>query len=167
MLIIYNFVKKITNRGVSKMKFIIQRVTNASCQVNQEITGEIQKGFLVFIGVSDEDTKEIADKMTKKMLGLRIFEDENGKTNLSLNDVGGELLLISQFTLYADCKKGNRPSFIKAGKPDMANEMYEYIIAKCKEEISVVEKGIFGADMKISLLNDGPFTIILDSDEIC
>ena len=149
------------------MKFIIQRVTNASCQVNQEITGEIQKGFLVFIGVSDEDTKEIADKMTKKMLGLRIFEDENGKTNLSLNDVGGELLLISQFTLYADCKKGNRPSFIKAGKPDMANEMYEYIIAKCKEEISVVEKGIFGADMKISLLNDGPFTIILDSDEIC
>ena len=149
------------------MKFIIQRVTNASCQVNQEITGEIKKGFLVFIGVSDEDTKEIADKMTKKMLGLRIFEDENGKTNLSLNDVGGELLLISQFTLYADCKKGNRPSFIKAGKPDMANEMYEYIIAKCKEEISVVKKGIFGADMKISLLNDGPFTIILDSDEIC
>ena len=149
------------------MKFIIQRVTNASCQVNQEITGEIKKGFLVFIGVSDEDTKEIADKMTKKMLGLRIFEDENGKTNLSLNDVGGELLLISQFTLYADCKKGNRPSFVRAGKPDAANEMYQYIIKQCKEEIPVVEQGIFGADMKISLLNDGPFTIILDSDEIC
>jgi len=105
--------------------------------------------------------------MTKKLLGLRIFEDENGKTNLALKDVNGELLLISQFTLYADCKKGNRPSFIRAGKPDAANEMYQYIINKCKEEISVVEQGIFGADMKISLLNDGPFTIILDSDEIC
>jgi len=149
------------------MKFVIQRVTSASCVVDNNITGEIGKGFLVFIGVSDEDTKEIADKMTKKMLGLRIFEDENGKTNLALRDVEGQLLLISQFTLYADCKKGNRPSFIKAGKPDMANEMYEYIIQKCKEEIPVVEKGIFGADMKISLLNDGPFTIVLDSDEIC
>ena len=105
--------------------------------------------------------------MTKKLLGLRIFEDENGKTNLALKDVGGELLLISQFTLYADCKKGNRPSFIRAGKPDAAKEMYEYIIQKCKEEIQVVEQGIFGADMKISLLNDGPFTIILDSEEIC
>lgn len=149
------------------MKFVIQRVTSAACKVDHSITGEIGKGFLVFIGVSDEDTKEIADKMTKKMLGLRIFEDENGKTNLSLKDVEGELLLISQFTLYADCKKGNRPSFIKAGKPDMANEIYEYIIQKCREEIPVVAKGIFGADMKISLLNDGPFTIILDSEEIC
>ena len=148
------------------MKFVIQRVTHASCQVDNEVTGSIGKGFLVLIGVSDEDTKEIADKMTKKLLGLRIFEDENGKTNLALKDVNGELLLISQFTLYADCKKGNRPSFIKAGKPDMANEMYEYIITKCKEEIPVVEKGIFGADMKISLLNDGPFTIVLDSAEI-
>lgn len=149
------------------MKFVVQRVTSASCRVDNEVTGEINKGFLVFIGVSDEDTKEIADKMTKKLIGLRIFEDEIGKTNLALKDVGGELLLISQFTLYADCKKGYRPSFIRAGKPDMANEMYEYIIAKCKEEIPVVERGIFGADMKISLINDGPFTIILDSDEIC
>ena len=149
------------------MKFVIQRVTNASCRVDDRITGQINSGFLVFIGVSDEDTKEIADKMTKKLLGLRIFEDENGKTNLALKDVEGELLLISQFTLYADCKKGNRPSFVRAGKPDAANEMYQYIIKKCKEEIPVVEQGIFGADMKISLLNDGPFTIILDSDEIC
>ena len=149
------------------MKFVIQRVTNASCRVDDQITGQINRGFLVFIGVSDEDTTEIADKMTKKLLGLRIFEDENGKTNLALRDVDGELLLISQFTLYADCKKGNRPSFVRAGKPDAANEMYQYIIKKCKEEIPVVEQGIFGADMKISLLNDGPFTIILDSDEIC
>ena len=149
------------------MKFVIQRVTNASCRVDDRITGQINSGFLVFIGVSDEDTKEIADKMTKKLLGLRIFEDENGKTNLALKDVEGELLLISQFTLYADCKKGNRPSFVRAGKPDAANEMYQYIIKKCKEEIPVVEQGVFGADMKISLLNDGPFTIILDSDEIC
>lgn len=149
------------------MKFVVQRVTSATCRVDNEITGEIKHGFLVFIGVSDEDTVEIADKMTKKLVGLRIFDDENGKTNLSLKDVDGELLLISQFTLYADCKKGYRPSFIRAGKPDAANKMYEYIIKKCKEEIPVVECGIFGADMKISLLNDGPFTIILDSDEIC
>ena len=149
------------------MKFVIQRVTSASCRVDDLITGQINRGFLVFIGVSDEDTTEIADKMTKKLLGLRIFEDENGKTNLALKDVEGELLLISQFTLYADCKKGNRPSFVRAGKPDAANEMYQYIIKKCKEEIPVVEQGIFGADMKISLLNDGPFTIILDSAEIC
>ena len=149
------------------MKFVIQRVTSASCRVDEQITGQINRGFLVFIGVSDEDTTEIADKMTKKLLGLRIFEDENGKTNLALKDVNGELLLISQFTLYADCKKGNRPSFVRAGKPDAANEMYQYIIKKCKEEIPVVEQGIFGADMKISLLNDGPFTIILDSAEIC
>ena len=149
------------------MKFVIQRVTSAACRVDDQITGSINRGFLVLIGVSDEDTTEIADKMTKKLLGLRIFEDENGKTNLALKDVDGELLLISQFTLYADCKKGNRPSFTRAGKPDTANKLYEYIIKKCKEEIAVVEKGIFGADMKISLLNDGPFTIILDSEEIC
>lgn len=149
------------------MKFVIQRVTNASCTVNQEITSSIQKGFLVLVGVSDEDTREIADKMVKKLIGLRIFEDAEGKTNLSLKDVGGELLLISQFTLYADCRKGNRPSFINAGKPDMAKELYEYIIEKCKQEIPVVKQGIFGADMKISLLNDGPFTILLDSKEIC
>lgn len=149
------------------MKFVIQRVASASCTVDGQVTGKIEKGFLVLIGVADSDTKEIADKMTKKLLGMRIFEDEAGKTNLSLHDVNGSLLLISQFTLYADCKKGNRPSFTKAGKPDMAKEMYEYIISKCKEEIPVVEKGIFGADMKIQLLNDGPFTIVLDSDEIC
>ena len=148
------------------MKFIIQRVTSASCCVDNKVTGQINRGFLVFIGVCDEDTTEIADKMTKKLLGLRIFEDEHGKTNLALKDVDGELLLISQFTLYADCKKGNRPSFIRAGKPDFANKIYEYIIQKCKQEIPVVEQGIFGADMKISLLNDGPFTIILDSKEI-
>lgn len=148
------------------MRYIIQRVTNASCTVDGRVTGEIEKGFLVFIGVSDTDTKEIADKMTKKLLGMRIFEDENGKTNLSLKDVNGSLLLISQFTLYADCKKGNRPSFTKAGKPDHANELYEYMIDVCKNEISNVQTGIFGADMKIQLLNDGPFTILLDSDEI-
>ena len=121
---------------------------------------------MVLIGVSDEDTKETADKMVKKLLGLRIFEDENGKTNLDIHTVGGSLLLISQFTLYADCKHGNRPSFIKAGKPDMANEMYEYIIAKCREQVETVETGEFGADMKVELLNDGPFTILLDSDQL-
>lgn len=149
------------------MKFVIQSVTEAACRVDNEITGQIGKGFMVLIGVSNEDTKEIADKMIRKLLGLRIFKDSEGKTNLSLHDVGGELLLISQFTLYADCKKGNRPSFINAGKPDMANEMYEYIISKCKEQIPVVERGVFGAYMQISLVNDGPFTIVLDSKEIC
>ena len=149
------------------MKFVIQRVQHASCVVDDKVIGEIEKGFLVLIGVAETDTREIADKMVKKLVGLRIFEDEEGKTNMSLSQVQGSLLLISQFTLYADCKKGNRPSFIKAGKPDMASEMYEYIIAKCKESVEKVERGIFGADMKISLLNDGPFTIVLDSDEIC
>lgn len=148
------------------MKFVIQRVTHASVTVEEQVIGKIDKGFLVLIGVSDEDTKEVADKMVKKLLGLRIFDDENGKTNLDLHTVGGALLLISQFTLYADCKKGNRPSFIRAGKPDMANEMYEYIIEKCKEQVPVVERGKFGADMKVELLNDGPFTIVLDSAEL-
>ena len=148
------------------MKFVIQRVNHASVKVDGNVVGKIDKGYMVLIGISENDTKEIADKMIKKMIGLRIFEDENGKTNISLKDASGELLLISQFTLYADCKKGNRPSFINAGKPDMANEMYEYIIEQCKKEISVVEKGIFGADMKVSLENDGPFTIVLDSKEI-
>lgn len=148
------------------MKFVIQRVNHASVNVDGNVVGKIDKGYMVLIGIAEDDTKEIADKMIKKMIGLRIFEDENGKTNISLKDVSGELLLISQFTLYADCKKGNRPSFINAGKPDMANEMYEYIIEQCKKEISVVEKGIFGADMKVSLENDGPFTIVLDSKEI-
>lgn len=148
------------------MRFVIQRVTHASVTVDGKVLGRIEKGFMVLIGVSDEDTKETADRMVKKMLGLRIFEDENGKTNLDLHTVGGGLLLISQFTLYADCRKGNRPSFIRAGKPDMASEMYEYIIAKCREQVSVVERGEFGADMKVELLNDGPFTIVLDSAEL-
>ena len=148
------------------MKFVVQRVTEASVAVDGNVIGKIGKGFLVLIGVSDSDTKEIADKMVKKLLGLRIFDDENDKINLSLTDVGGELLLISQFTLYANCKKGYRPSFIEAGAPDMANEMYEYIVEKCRQQFHV-ETGEFGADMKVSLLNDGPFTIILDSDDIC
>ena len=147
------------------MRFVIQRVNEASVAVDGNTIGKIGKGFLVLIGVSDSDTKEIADKMVKKLLGLRIFDDENDKINLSLSDVGGELLLISQFTLYANCKKGYRPSFIEAGAPDMANEMYEYIVSKCAE-VFHVETGEFGADMKVSLLNDGPFTIILDSDKL-
>ena len=148
------------------MRFVVQRVTHASVSVDGNVIGKIGQGFMVLIGVSDEDTKETADKMVKKLLGLRIFEDENGKTNLDIHTVGGSLLLISQFTLYADCKHGNRPSFIKAGKPDMANEMYEYIIAKCREQVEIVETGEFGADMKVELLNDGPFTILLDSDQL-
>ncbi len=148
------------------MRFVIQRVSESEVRVDGRILGKIGRGFMVLIGVCDTDTKETADKMVKKMLGLRIFEDENGKTNLSLDSVGGELLLISQFTLYANCRKGNRPSFIEAGAPDMASDMYEYIIGKCKEQVSVVERGQFGADMKVSLVNDGPFTIILDSDNL-
>lgn len=148
------------------MRFVVQRVTHASVTVDSQIIGKIGNGFMVLIGVADTDTREIADKMVKKLLGLRIFEDENGKTNLDIHTVEGELLLISQFTLYANCRHGNRPSFIEAGKPDMANEMYEYIIAKCKEQVPVVEKGEFGADMKVELLNDGPFTILLDSDQL-
>ena len=146
------------------MRFIIQRVSEASVTVEDQTIGKIQKGFLVLIGVSDSDTQETADKLIKKMIGLRIFEDENGKTNLSLADVNGSLLLVSQFTLYANCKKGNRPSFIESGDPALAEELYEYIISKCKENVPVVEKGSFGADMKVSLINDGPFTIVLDSD---
>ncbi len=149
------------------MKLVIQRVTHASVTVDNKVIGKIGKGYMVLIGVSDTDTKEIADKMLDKMIKLRIFEDENGKTNLSLADVGGELLLISQFTLYANCKKGNRPSFIEAGSPDHANALYEYIIEKCKERVDVVEQGEFGAEMKVELLNDGPFTVILDSEQIC
>lgn len=149
-----------------KVKFVIQRVTDAKVSVDGKVVGKIGKGFMVLIGIAGMDTVEIADKMIKKLIGMRIFEDENGKTNLALKDVGGELLLISQFTLYSDCKKGNRPSFVNAGAPDMADEMYQYIISQCKKEIDVVEKGIFGADMKVSLVNDGPFTIVLDSDEI-
>ncbi len=148
------------------MRFVVQRVTCADVKINGETAGAIGKGFMVLIGVSDSDTEETADKMVKKLTGLRIFEDEQGKTNLSLGSVGGGLLLISQFTLYADCKKGNRPSFIRAGRPDHAERMYEYIIEKCKETVGIVERGCFGADMKVSLTNDGPFTVILDSDEL-
>lgn len=148
------------------MKFVIQRVLEASVTVDKEIIGQIEKGFVVLIGVGQNDTTEIADKLIKKLIGLRIFEDENGKTNLALADVNGELLLISQFTLYANCKKGNRPSFTDSGSPDLANELYEYIIQKCKEQVAVVETGSFGADMKVSLINDGPFTVILDSDQL-
>lgn len=145
---------------------MIQRVTHASVTIEGEVRGKIGKGFLVLIGIGMEDHEGVADKMVQKLVNMRIFEDENGKTNLALRDVGGELLLISQFTLYADCKKGNRPSFTRAGKPDTAERLYEYIIQKCKEDISVVEQGEFGADMKLDLRNDGPFTIVLDSEEL-
>ena len=148
------------------MRVVLQRVKHASVHVDGRETGAIGQGFLILLGVSDTDDESIADKMADKICKLRIFEDENGKTNLDIHTVEGELLLISQFTLYANCRHGNRPSFIEAGKPDMANEMYEYIIAKCKEQVPVVEKGEFGADMKVELLNDGPFTILLDSDQL-
>lgn len=148
------------------MRFVIQRVNSANVKVNNQTIGEIQKGFLVFVGICNDDNKQIADKMIKKLIGMRIFEDHEGKTNLDLSAVNGSLLIVSQFTLYADCKKGNRPSFIHAGAPEYANELYEYIITECKKQVPVVEHGRFGADMKISLLNDGPFTIILDSDDI-
>lgn len=148
------------------MRFVIQRVAHASVSVDGSVRGRIQKGFLVLIGISGTDTEETADRMIKKMLGLRIFEDENGKTNLDLRAVNGELLLISQFTLYADCRRGNRPGFTRAGKPEEAKTLYEYIIRKCREEFRIVEQGVFGADMKVELLNDGPFTILLDSEEL-
>lgn len=147
------------------MRFVIQRVQHADVTVDSECIASIQKGFLVLVGISAADTKEIADKMIQKLINLRIFEDENGKTNLNLHAVSGELLIVSQFTLYADCRKGNRPSFTKSGPPDMAEELYQYIISQCKKEVPTIH-GSFGADMKVSLLNDGPFTIILDSDEI-
>ena len=143
------------------MRLVIQKVT-----IDGKIRGQIGKGFMVLIGVGEGDTVETADKIIHKMINLRIFEDENGKTNLGLKDVSGSLLLISQFTLYADCKRGNRPSFVKAGDPDKAKSLYEYIISKCKNEIEVVEQGEFGADMKVELVNDGPFTVLLDSDEL-
>lgn len=148
------------------MRFVIQRVKEANVSVNKEIVGEINKGFMVLIGVSNEDDEQVADKMIRKLLGLRIFEDENGKTNLDLKTVNGELLLISQFTLYADCRRGNRPSFTSAGNPQLAEYLYDYIIAECKKEIPIVEQGIFGAEMTVSLKNDGPFTIALDSKEL-
>ena len=154
------------------MKFIVQRVSKASVEVEGEIVGSIGKGFFVLIGVTDDDTEETADKMIRKLLGMRIFSDSEGKTNLALADVGGSLLLVSQFTLYADCKKGNRPSFIKAGAPEHAEKIYDYIVEKCREWADTqsddikVETGSFGASMKCELINQGPFTIDLDSTEL-
>lgn len=148
------------------MKFIVQRVKNAQVDVDNKIVGKINNGFLVLIGITHTDTKEIADYLVKKLINLRIFEDENGKMNLSLDNIKGELLLVSQFTLYANCSSGNRPSFTEAAKPDFANELYEYIISECSKRINKVEYGIFGADMKVSLINDGPVTIILEKNII-
>ena len=144
------------------MKLVIQRVDHASVSIEGAEYSSIGKGFLVLVGISDTDTKEIADKYIKKMVGLRIFEDAEGKTNLSLKDVGGAVLMVSQFTLYANCRKGNRPSFIEAGKPDMAEELYHYMIEKTRESVPEVKTGVFGAHMKIALENNGPFTILLD-----
>ena len=146
------------------MRAVLQRVTRASVTVDGEVLGKIGKGFMILLGVENSDTEEITDKMADKICKLRIFEDENGKTNLSLADVNGELLLVSQFTLYANCRKGNRPSFIEAGAPDEANKLYEYIISEASKQVPVVEHGIFGADMKVSLENDGPFTVIFDEN---
>lgn len=148
------------------MRFLIQRVRPAEVIVAGSVVGHIENGFLVFVGINQTDTEQIADKMVKKLIGLRIFEDAEGKTNLDIKTVAGSLLVVSQFTLYADCKRGNRPSFTHAGAPDKANALYEYILQLCRKEIPTVESGVFGADMKVSLTNDGPFTVILDSDEI-
>ena len=148
------------------MKFVIQIASNASVAVENQIIGSIDYGYMVLIGIENADTTEIADKMIKKMLGLRIFKDDNGKTNLNLSSVQGSLLLISQFTLYADCKKGNRPSFINAGAPDHAKGLYEYIINQCRNEGYLVETGEFGTEMHVSFTNEGPFTIVLDSKEL-
>lgn len=148
------------------MRFVIQRVTSASVTVEGEVTGKIDKGLLVFVGVSSSDTEEIATKMVDKLVKMRIFEDENGKTNLALSDVGGKLLMVSQFTLYANCRRGNRPSFTDAGAPEMANDLYEFCMSQARKAGFEVQHGIFGADMKVDIHNDGPFTIILDSDEL-
>ncbi len=149
------------------MRFLIQRVTNAKVEVEKGVIGSIDKGLVVFIGIGSEDNREIADKLIKKLIGLRIFEDDEGKTNLSINDVNGKLLLISQFTLYANCKKGNRPSFIEAGSPDMSEALYNYIVSQCIAQMpGRVERGSFGADMEVSLQNSGPFTIFLDSESM-
>ena len=144
------------------MKFVIQRVSQAEVVVEEQSVGKIDQGLMVLVSICNSDTKEIADKLINKLIHLRIFEDENGKSNLSVQDIHGNLLIVSQFTLYADCRKGNRPSYTNAGNPDLANELYEYIIAQCQKEFPNVQHGIFGAYMKVSLLNDGPFTIILD-----
>ena len=148
------------------MKAVIQRVLNASVSIDNTIIGSIDRGYLVLLGVGAEDTKEKADYIVKKLLNLRLFADENDKTNLSVRDVNGSLLIVSQFTLYADCRKGNRPSFTSAGAPDLAEQLYEYIKGRCAEQITAVRYGEFGADMKVELLNDGPFTVILDSADL-
>ena len=145
------------------MRFIIQRVKHASVSVDGEAVGKIGRGYLVLIGVCDADDEAVADKMVDKMIKLRINKDAAGKTNLALADVDGGLLLVSQFTLYANCKKGNRPSFVDAGSPEHAEALYEYIIERCRERVPVVQTGSFGAEMAVELLNDGPFTILLDS----
>lgn len=146
------------------MRIVLQRVSKASVSVEGKVLGAIEDGFLVLLGVSDTDTEEIADKMVDKLCKLRIFKDENGKTNLSLADVGGQILVVSQFTLYADCSEGNRPSFFKAGEPELANRLYEHVVERCRNYVDKVEHGEFGAYMQVELINDGPFTIVLDSD---
>ena len=161
--------KKLTGtegERVVNMRLVIQRVSKAQVSVEHEVIGKIGKGYLVLIGVGREDNEAVADKLLNKMLKLRIFDDEQGKTNLSLADVGGSLLMVSQFTLYADCKKGNRPGFFYAGEPGRARELYEYMIEQARRTVPVVEHGSFGAVMEVSLVNDGPFTIILDSDQL-
>ena len=144
------------------MKFVIQRVESASVEIDKKTIAEIKKGYLVLIGITHDDTKDIADYLINKLINLRVFEDENGKLNLSLNDIKGELLLVSQFTLYGDCLRGNRPSFIQAANPKYANELYEYIVNECEQKVQTVKSGIFGANMKINLINDGPVTIIIE-----
>lgn len=147
------------------MRAVLQRVAHAQVSVDGQAAGKIGKGFLILLGVAETDTEAAADKMADKICRLRIFEDENGKTNLSLADVKGDILVVSQFTLYADCHKGNRPSFIKAGTPEKANRLYEYFAARCRQHVPKVEQGVFGADMKVELLNDGPFTLMLEGDD--
>lgn len=146
------------------MKAVIQRVESASVSVEGKTVGSIGKGFLVLLGVVSEDTELECEKLAQKMIGLRIFSDENGKTNRSLKDVGGELLIISQFTLCANCRRGNRPDFLNAKEPSEANRLYEYVLELCQKEIPRTQRGIFGADMKVELVNDGPFTIILECE---
>ena len=148
------------------MRIVLQRVLKAKVTIDGAVSGAIGKGYLLLLGVSATDTKEIADKMLEKIGRLRIFEDENGKVNLNIEQVGGEVLVVSQFTLYADCRKGNRPSFTDAGSPAMAEELYEYVLEKCRTLFGKVQSGEFGADMKVSLLNDGPFTVVLDSEQL-
>ena len=148
------------------MRLVVQRVSEASVEIEGKINGQIKQGFMVLVGITNDDNEEIVDKMVNKLINLRIFEDENEKMNLSIKDINGELLIVSQFTLYANCKEGNRPSFVEAAKPDVAIPLYEYFVSECKKIIPVVETGIFGADMKVDLLNDGPVTIDIDTRDL-